>query len=167
MLLGVLSDSHDNVGILKKAGAFFREKGVAAVLHAGDWVAPFSALALREGFGPEGRLIGVFGNNDGERHYFAQVAERVGLELLPEAGEVELGGRRIALYHGTAAILTEALIGCGKYDLVVTGHTHRAETKRVGKSLWVNPGELCGALTGANTVALVDLDTLQAEIIKL
>jgi len=53
------------------------------------------------------------------------------------------------------------------YRLVVYGHTHLPEVKRVGETLVVNPGECGGWLFGHCTVAIAHLDTLEAEIIEL
>jgi hypothetical protein len=52
------------------------------------------------------------------------------------------------------------------FDVVVRGHTHRAEIVKSG-ALIVNPGEVCGYLTGKQTVALLDVPSLRAEIVEL
>jgi len=36
-----------------------------------------------------------------------------------------------------------------------------------GKTLLVNPGEVCGYLSGRKTVALLDLEEMNAEIVEL
>lgn len=167
MLLGVISDSHDNIEAIKRAAALFKARRAAAVVHAGDWVAPFSAKALRESLGDGVKIVGVFGNNEGERVYLLHVASKFGVEILGDAGVVELGGRRIGLYHGTYDVLVEAMARSGMFDVVVYGHTHRVDVRRVGGTLVVNPGELCGYLTGRRTAALVDLERLEAEVVEL
>ncbi|NYE58049.1 metallophosphoesterase [Carboxydothermus ferrireducens] len=167
MLIGLVSDSHDNLANVQKAVEYFKEKGITTVIHAGDWVAPFAAIALKKGLGREGRLITVFGNNEGEHYYFREVVDKLGIEYYHEAGEVEIAGRKIAVYHGTSEVLTRALVECGKYDLVVTGHTHRAHITLQGKTLHVNPGELAGVLTGKGTFAVVDLESMKAELVEV
>jgi putative phosphoesterase len=167
MLVGVVSDSHDNIDAIKRAAALFRERGVELVVHAGDWVAPFSAKALREALGDGVRIVGVWGNNEGELLYFQRVASQFGVEILGYAGSVEAGGRRIGVYHGTSDLLTEAMVRSGMFDVVVYGHTHRVDVRRVGSTLVVNPGELCGYLTGRRTAALLDTARLEAEVVEL
>lgn len=167
MRVGAISDTHDNVSAIRKAAEELKKRGVSLLLHAGDWVSPFSIRFLREAFGTEVRIIGVFGNNEGERPYLLEVAKSHGVEIAGEAAEMEIGGRKIALYHGTSPILLNALVASGLYDVVVYGHTHKAAVERRGKTLVVNPGELCGCLTGRSSYAVIDLESLWAEIIFL
>jgi len=162
MLVGVLSDSHDNVSAIRRVGEELRRRGVSLVLHAGDWVSPFSARFLREAVGEGVRIVGVFGNNEGERPYFLETARKFGIEIAGEAA-----GRRVALYHGTSPVLLRALVESGLYDVVVYGHTHQAVVERRGRTLVVNSGELCGCLTGRSSYALLDLGRLEAEILFL
>ncbi|MEL9990455.1 MAG: metallophosphoesterase [Thermoproteus sp.] len=167
MLVGVISDSHDNLEAIRSAARLFKARGVGLVVHAGDWVAPFSAKALREALGPEPRIVGVWGNNEGELLYFQRVASQFNVEILGDAGLLEIGGRRIGVYHGTSELLTKAMIKSGMFDVVVYGHTHKVDVRREGSTLVVNPGELCGYLTGRRTVALVDLERLEAEVVEI
>jgi putative phosphoesterase len=167
MRVGVVSDSHDNVSAIRRAGEELRRRGVSLVLHAGDWVSPFSARFLREALGEGVRIVGVLGNNEGERPYFLEVARKFGVEVAGEAAELEVAGRRVAVYHGTSPILLRALVESGLYDVVVYGHTHQAVVERRGGTLVVNPGELCGCLTGRSTYAVVDLDKLEVDLFFL
>lgn len=160
MLIGVISDTHDNLFNLRKVLEIFRAQGVELVFHAGDFVSPFTAGPFREaGL----RVIGVFGNNDGDKLYLRERFQGIG-ELHHGPHELELSGRRILLMHEPRAL--EALVASGRYDLVVYGHTHRPEL-RAGSPLVVNPGELGGWLTGRASYALVDLRALRAEIFEL
>ncbi len=160
MRIGIVSDTHDHLGHLRRALALLTEKGAELVLHAGDFVSPFVAEPFREaGL----RVIGVFGNNDGDKLFLRERFSQVG-ELHFGPHEMELSGRKIVLMHEPRAL--EALATSGRYDLVVYGHTHRPEV-RTGLPCVVNPGELGGWLTGRATCALVDLETLQVEILEL
>jgi len=42
-----------------------------------------------------------------------------------------------------------------------------ADVRRVGKALLVNPGEVSTWLYGKSTVALLDLEKMEAEIVEL
>ena len=160
MLIGIISDSHDHLGNVRRALALFRERGVEIVLHAGDFVSPFVSEPFREA---GMRLIGVFGNNDGDKLYLRERFSGIG-ELHFGPYEFELGGRKILLMHEPRAL--DALVASGRYDLVVYGHTHRAEV-REGRPLVVNPGECGGWLSGRATAAVVDLARLEAELLHL
>ena len=64
MLIGILSDTHDNVPKTRAAVKRLNTEGVACVLHAGDFIAPFIIDTLKDLAAP---MTGVFGNNDGDR----------------------------------------------------------------------------------------------------
>jgi hypothetical protein len=160
MRIGVISDTHDNLPLLRRALARFREAGVELVLHAGDFVSPFMAMPFQEaGL----RLVGVFGNNDGDKLYLRECFSSVG-EIHFGPHELELFGRKIVLMHEPRTL--SALIVSGNYDLVIYGHTHQVDV-RGGHPLVLNPGEGGGWLSGRATCALVDLGELSAEILEL
>jgi predicted phosphodiesterase len=51
-------------------------------------------------------------------------------------------------------------------DVVISAHTHIPEIKQ-GNPMYINPGECSGWLYGKNTVAVLDLQTMHAEIVDL
>lgn len=159
MKIGVLSDTHDRLPTFRRAVAMFRRMQVAAIFHAGDFVAPFAARVL----GPEELKIpvyAVFGNNDGER---------AGLKkALPSLAEgpirVSLGGRQIVMHHALEWMKES---DWAEADLVISGHTHQVMNELRNGKLFLNPGECCGWLTDRPTVALVDLEKLEAQIVEV
>jgi uncharacterized protein len=165
MLIGLMSDSHDNLPLIDKAIAKMNEARVALVLHAGDYVAPFVIPRFRE---LKPRLIGVFGNNDGDRELLKKrFSENPNLEIHGSFAEIAAEGTRIALLHGSDQELLKSLIAGENYDFIVHGHSHSMETYRKGKMLVVNPGEVCGYLTGKATVAVLDTVKCEVTIISL
>ncbi len=163
MLIGIISDSHDSLKAIEAAVRLLNREGVEHVLHAGDIIAPFAAARLAK---LEAGLSCVYGNNDGERALLARRISEMGASI-SEFAELELDKRRVALYHGTIAGITRALVESGRYDVVVTGHTHRAEVRKSRGCVAINPGELCGYLTGRRTLCLLDLETMKAEIVEV
>ncbi|MBI4832712.1 MAG: metallophosphoesterase [Candidatus Lindowbacteria bacterium] len=160
MLIGIMADSHDNMNMLKKAVDLFNEHRVGLVLHAGDYIAPFTAREFRR---LHCKLVGVFGNNDGEK--FGLVKQFEGFGQLHEGiYQLEVNGKVIAITHYPE--IAETLASRGSYDVVIYGHTHRAETRET-KPLVINPGECGGWLEGKSTVAILDLDTMRAELVEL
>ncbi len=95
MFVGVIADTHDNMNMLRKAVDLFNARGVGLALHAGDYIAPFTARELRR---LECKLVGVFGNNDGERFGLVKDFEGFG-ELREGICQLELDGRMIAITH--------------------------------------------------------------------
>jgi len=165
MLIGLIADTHDNLPMVDKAVKKLNEMNVGLVLHAGDYVAPFVIPKLKE---LKAKLIGVFGNNDGDRELLKKrFNEYEDLEVHGNFAEIIVGGLKIALLHGDEEELLEALINSQSFDIVVHGHNHKTDVYQKGKTLIVNPGEVCGYLTGKSTIALLDTDRREAEIIEL
>ncbi len=162
MRLGLMSDTHDNLPLIDKAIIKMNEAKVALVLHAGDYVAPFVIPRFKE---LKSRLIGVFGNNDGDHELLKKrFSENPNLEIHDSFAEIAAEGARIALLHGSDRELLNSLVAGETYDFIVYGHTHSMEIYRKGKTLVVNPGEVCGYLTGRTTVAVLDTVKREATI---
>jgi hypothetical protein len=126
------------------------------VIHAGDYIAPFSAIELKR---LNAKIVGVFGNNDGEK---AGLLKQ--LPELVELAEFEHKGKRFAVYHGTLPSIVDALVKSKKYDVVIRGHSHNAQIENADGVLLINPGEVCGYQAGKRTLCLLDLEKMQAEI---
>ncbi len=155
--IAVLSDTHDRLPAIEAALAHFAAVGVSAVLHPGDIVAPFAARLLAHGPAP---LHVTYGNNDGGRHGLKQVLPQIqdGPLLL------KLEGRRVLLHHALDWCAPEQI---ERADIVVTGHTHQPTIERHAGRLFVNPGECCGWVTGRATIAVIDPDNLEAELVEI
>ena len=161
MKIGLISDTHDNLEACQKACEAFAEDGVQTVLHAGDFVAPFIVPVFAKA---RLKLIGVYGNNDGERVYLKERFEEAGFELHGGPHDLKIGGRNICMMHEPRCL--DSLIKSGNYDLILYGHTHQVNIYEEG-TLVVNPGEACGYLTGKATCAVVELDDMSGRIIEL
>lgn len=141
MKIGVISDTHDQGDLIRKAVAIFNEENVRWVFHCGDWVSPF-VLNFFQGL--KAPLRGVFGNNDGDKFRHLAFKDKWGLDLQYEERflEVTIDGKKIAVFHGDYSGLVDALVKCSKYDAVFHGHTHQRVNEHVGKTLSLNPGSL-------------------------
>lgn len=165
MLVGLIADTHDHLPLVEKAVKKLNEENVELVLHAGDYVAPFVVPKFKK---LRAKLIGVFGNNDGDRELLTKrFSAYEGLEMRGNFAEIVVDGLKIALLHGNEEELLMALINGESFDVVVHGHTHENEVYWRGKTLIVNPGEVCGYLTGKSTVALLDTNKREAKVIEL
>jgi putative phosphoesterase len=160
MLIGIISDSHDNLPLLKKAVDYCNAVHVDRVLHAGDFISPFCAKELKRLTAP---VFAVFGNNDGERAVWRQ-SSNGWLTLNEHHYEEEWEHQKLLMMHVPEHI--EALAISQQYDVIVYGHTHQPEIRKVGKTLIVNPGECAGWLTGKSTIALLRLPEKEVEIIQ-
>ncbi len=156
MLVGVLADTHDNLPKVGRVLRAFSERGVAYMLHAGDFVAPFTLRALVASGLP---ILGVFGNNDGERAGLAAVCPTIHAEPF----RLELAHRTILLAHDPRSVPVGEDAGA---DVVICGHTHEPRLE-VGPPMRLNPGEASGWLTGRCSAAVLDLAEMKVEILDL
>jgi hypothetical protein len=154
-----MSDTHDNIPLVKKAIEIFNEKRVGYVIHAGDYTSPFTLKLFKE---LQCKYIGIFGNNDGDKLLLLESAEG---NIRNQPYIFTLRDRKIVVMHEHHVV--DALADSGHFDLVIYGHTHKADVRKVKNTLVVNPGEVSTYLYGKATVALVDLEKLEAEIVEL
>ncbi|MHC1584220.1 MAG: metallophosphoesterase [Methanosarcinales archaeon] len=161
-MIGIVSDSHDNITALREAVNLFNDEKVEIVLHAGDVVSPFMIKTLSELNCP---FMISFGNNDGDRAKLQKHASEAGGRA-EEFIEIVKREKRIGMIHGTDQTIVGALIRSNEFDIVISGHTHTPLVD-YKETLHINPGEVSGVLTGERTVALLDEDKLTAEIITL
>jgi uncharacterized protein len=164
MKIGVLSDTHDQGELIQKAVKQFNAENVAWVFHCGDWVSPFILHFFQ---GLKAPLRGVFGNNDGDKFRHLAFKNKWGIDLEYEDRflEVELDKRSIAVFHGDYSGIVDALVTCGKYDVVFHRHTHQKVNQYHGKTLSLNPGSLMQETSqnvkGAS-IAIYDTETHKA-----
>ena len=167
MIIGILSDIHDNLQYLDRALELFRERGAQELVFCGDFCSPFSARRLAEWNGP---VHAVFGNNDGDRFAITRaVAGNPQFRIYGEYGGDEqqlitLDGVRICITHYPFYAIP--LARTGWFDAVFAGHTHKAEKQRFGSCLFLNPGEVAGVF-GTPTVALYDTALRSSELVEL
>ncbi len=160
MKLGIIADTHENMPMIAKAVDLFNAEKVDLVLHAGDFISPITAKGFK---GLKMKMIGVFGNNDGDKLFLLEKFQGIG-EIHEDYCELEIDGKKVALMHQPKFL--DSLIAAAKHDLIVYGHTHEVDI-REGKPLVVNPGECGGWLTGKSTVAIVDTKIMKAQVFNL
>ncbi len=171
MIVGVMSDTHDHLPLVDKAVKKLIDEKVDMVLHAGDYISPFVIPRFKPF---KGKFIGVFGNNDGDHELLKKRFAEFGLEIRGYFAEVKIDNIRIALLHGGepggppgASELLKSLIESECYDVIVHGHVHDAKAYKKGRTLIINPGEVCGYLRSKPSVAILNTKTLDARIIPL
>lgn len=160
-LIGIIADTHDNRPHIRKATRHLIDHDVGLVIHAGDFIAPFTA---KDFDGLTCPFVGVFGNNDGERLGLANMYAELG-PLHPVSTELEHAGRKIYVRHEPDAI--EAIAASGHYDLVIYGHTHQIDIRQTGSTWIVNPGECCGWTTDRSTLVIFDLKKMEPTLIEI
>ena len=94
-LIGIIADSHDNRNNIRKAVEIFNQKEVGLVIHAGDFIAPFTCLDFKE---LNCKMEMVFGNNDGEKIGLSNAFKDLGT-LLPGPRSFYVNDKKIILMH--------------------------------------------------------------------
>lgn len=159
MLIGIISDTHDDVVMIKKAVDLFNEKKVGHVLHAGDIISPFNFEIFRE---LKCDFSAIFGNNDGDK-LLLKTKSNGNIHNQPYMTTIHK--RKIVILHEPD--LVDALSESGLFDLIIYGHTHRPDVRKANKTTIVNPGKASRLIRGKMTVAIIDLNTMEVEISEL
>lgn len=157
-IIGVISDSHDNMDAIRKAVDVFNEHHASLIFHAGDIISPFTADVFS---GLKGKMVLIYGNNDGDRLYLREKFYGIG-EFRRDPYIDVINGKSIAMTHKPEIVDALSL----KYDVVIYGHTHEVDIRKED-CLVINPGECCGYLTGKKTVGIINLNKMEAEIVEL
>lgn len=151
MILGILSDTHDQAKRTIDALRLLHEAGAEALVHCGDVTGP-DILALCTGQ----PLYFVLGNNDYEIELSTAAQGMKDVHYLGYHGVIELGGKRIGVAHGHLRKDVHALFTQAP-DYLLTGHSHVAMDERHGNIRRINPGALYRARRFS--VAVLDLAT--------
>jgi putative phosphoesterase len=165
MLIGLISDTHDNLSQIEKAINYLNIAGVQLVLHAGDYCSLFAITKFKA---LNCKFIGVLGNNDGDQEQLEKhCKETQNCEIHGRFTQINIEGYKIALLHSDEPGLLLATIYSKNFNAVIYGHTHTKNIEQRENILIINPGELCGYITGKSTLALLDTEKNEAKIIEL
>ena len=112
MLIGIISDTHNDMEMTRKAVDIFRQRGVDMVIHAGDITSPkmlqlFSGLNTRF----------VLGNEDLDVDYLNEESVRLGFGAIEKVCQLEIDGKRIIVFHGSDVPLFRDSRGLGFMEL--------------------------------------------------
>lgn len=175
MQIGIISDSHDNVPLVTRAINILIDNGVDEIIHLGDIISPFIPRFIKKELDNRGvsiRITSVLGNNDGDIYMLSKLFNEYGWRLLSSPCIVEYENKRFYLMHGYGSIdftekLAKTVFENLDVDAVLYGHTHKLVIERRSGKLLLNPGELCGYLTGRSTIAVLDTRDLSTKVIDL
>ncbi len=161
MKIGVISDTHEHIDNIEKAKSVFAKNNVGYIMHLGDYCAGPSVRAFKGT-----KIVGILGNNDGDVLRIQNNFKQIEGDFRWEFCVLKEDGISIACYHGTVSEITEALINCKTYDVVLCGHTHEPRQEVRNGVTVLNPGSAHGFDTKA-TVGILDTMTKKTEIIEL
>ncbi|MBU1198724.1 MAG: YfcE family phosphodiesterase [Nanoarchaeota archaeon] len=151
-MIGIISDTHDNVPNIKKAVEIFKKNKVEFVIHAGDIIAPVSVNYF-EGL----KMKFVFGNCDGDRLMIEEKVRNIGGEHHGRTMELKFKGKKLGVFHGDDILMNDKMMNAG-YDYYIHGHTHFPEDKKQGNTRVLCPGgHYMGDPKEQNKVILLDV----------
>jgi uncharacterized protein len=160
MRIGVVSDTHGHVVNTLAAIRLLESLEVVQVLHCGD----IGTTEIPPLFKPWPTDF-VFGNCDFAKDELTEAIHDAGKTCHGAFGDLEIASRRVALIHSDDHRKFHEVIRSGIYDLVCYGHSHVAKIEEVGRTMVLNPGALYRA--NPHSLAIVELETMQAEIVNL
>jgi hypothetical protein len=161
----IISDTHDALEAVEKFRKIFDGLEADIIIHLGDYVSPFTMKAL---VALTDKLIGVFGNNDGDK--VKLMSFKADIDDQPRT--LEIDGMKAILFHGfkTKEMTREIIYSVaksGSYDMVLYGHTHEPDLQIINDTVVVNPGSLAGYLAERRTYAVLDTEKSQVLIYDL
>jgi hypothetical protein len=160
MRIGVVSDTHNNLGNVRRIVELFNAARVDRVIHTGDITQAKTLDLLAHLDAP---LYGVFGNNDVERDALVPAVARNGFHFAEPPFEFTWHERSIVVVHDPREL---DAVEKGSYALALHGHTHHYRQERAHGALVFNPGECAGHMVGMNAVGIVDLATLSTSLLR-
>jgi len=161
-MIGIISDTHDNIPNIKKAVEVFKKNQVEFVIHCGDIVAPatvkfFSGLNMKF----------IFGNCDGDRALIEEKVKEQGWEHHGRIMELKTKGKTTGVFHGDDLLVWDKMLNKG-YDYLIHGHTHQPEDKKLSKTRVLCPGgHFLGDDKKTNQVIILNLDNDKALFIDV
>lgn len=159
-LIGIISDTHEDVRMICKAVKVLKERAPGLVIHCGDIISPpvlehFSGLPLRL----------VFGNNDGERSGLKQKCAELNFIEIDDTLIFNHAGKSFFVNHGTRSSVINTAANSQQYDYVLHGHTHQARNELVGRTRVINPGALFSA--ESYSIAFLEPVTGAVEFVEI
>jgi putative phosphoesterase len=167
MKIAVLSDIHDHIWNLEKVLNQAKDNTDRAIF-CGDYCSPSTFKMATEKFKS---AYCVWGNVDGEKvvitkEIYANNIKHV--QLLGIFGEINIDGKKVAFTHYPD--IAKASAHSKLYDAVFHGHTHEVLNEKVGNTLLLNPGAVCGVKNDKQSIAtyaIYDTSTNSAEITEI
>lgn len=159
MRIGIMSDSHGDAVVTRRAIEMLSELGAEYFFHCGD-VCGTNVLAELAGH----PCTFVWGNCDDAAPSMRKYVEKIGLTWPEAPALITLDGKHIAVYHGHERGFNSAADN-ERLDYIFHGHTHRRADYRAGHCRVINPGALYRA--DPRTCAILDLVTDELEFLKV
>lgn len=159
MIIGLLSDTHDNLTNLIYVLDVYRQHGIETIIHCGD-LTSLEMVSHFDGF----RVIYTTGNMDITTGAIKKRFERMREDnFVGTVFSGEMGGVPIAVTHSHIDGRVMDLVQQRRYKWIFHGHTHKKRDEVIQGARIVNPGALGGLGREPRSFCIVDLDAEQVE----
>ena len=142
MKLGVLSDSHTQTTLHKRAIEHLIGLGVDYLLHAGDIILEKHLQMLEDAPVP---YVCVYGNNDAKL-----ISLQNRYNIYQEPYYFKINEYKIKMMHMPYYLSSDA-------DIIISGHTHMFECSKTEDTLYLNPGEVCAREKPLSECAVIEI----------
>jgi len=149
----IISDSHDNLPNIDEALRIIKREKIETMIHCGDLTSVRTLNYLRRNF--FGKIYLALGNAD----YNLEEKEEDNLKIFSDFGEICLGDKKIGFCHEPAK--AKKFLAEGGFDLIFYGHTHRPWEENIGRTRFINPGNVAGLIHKASFAIY---DTIKDEL---
>ena len=159
MLIGVVSDTHNNIKNINKIIYLFNEEKVDLVIHTGD-ISKATTLKIFSAL--DCPLMGVYGNNDRLEEGLKEVCKENNFIFQEPPLSVILDNKKIAVFH-EPELIDDYIKDHQNIDVILHGHTHRYREEIIENTIYFNPGESAGSLEGKSAIGLINTHNLKIK----
>ena len=163
-MIGLISDTHDNIPNIIKAVKIFKENNVEFVLHLGDVIAPATIKFFK---GLDIRFIK--GNCDGaDIEKLKKKIDDINGKFYNVLKKLKYKDKILMLFHGKPEEELDELINRQAYDYVIHGHTHEKRDDKFENTRVINPGaHYLSPEQKEHTIAILDVEKDNLEFIEV
>jgi len=156
-----MSDTHNDVDLIKKAIEILKERNISILVHAGD-ITSFRMLDYLKDFD----CYIALGNGDEiDKEDINARAASLNLRPVKRSIEFECLDRMFLVFHGHDVPLYRTAVASGKYDYIIKGHTHYFENYVSNGCRIINPGAVYAREEAS--IAILDIEADKVEKIVL
>jgi putative phosphoesterase len=158
--LAVISDIHGNLANLEKVLHYITSHKIDYLICTGD-VCGIDAWQIIDNL--KIPSWAVHGNAD---NYGLDLSVLKNIKVFEEFGEITLAEKKIIFCHYPEVVKKFIADNPGKYQLALHGHSHQPWEENYQGTKLLNPGNVAN-VRYAPTFAIIDLDTLKAQLILI
>tara|TARA_Y100000746_G_scaffold205242_1_gene192270 strand:- start:369 stop:860 length:492 start_codon:yes stop_codon:yes gene_type:complete len=157
MLVGVVSDTHNNITNIENIINIFNKEEVKLVIHTGDISKPQTLRLFSRLNCP---MMGVFGNNDRIEKGLKEVCDEYNFNFQDPPFPLTIEDKKIAVFH-EPELIDKYIKEHKDIQLIIHGHTHRYREETLNDIVFFNPGESAGSMKGRNALGIINLHSLK------